>query len=180
MSRTPIKFVKICGVSVWAADENGAALYDTPQASDVSVSVPSIEFGTTDVNILGTLSVPDFSRLENFQLSATIPIDNPEAKKLMKLGLQNWVISYAVANLDSSTGLEQKTGYRIYARGYVSSIPNAEISTGGEGTADVSMNLVSLKKWALGASVPEFNIDRLAGKVEIDGVNYAAEVNALY
>ena len=180
MSRSPVKFVKICGVSVWEADENGAAVYDYPQASDVTVSMPNIEFGTTDVNILGTLSVPDFTRLENFQISASVPVDNPEAKKLFKLGLQNWVISYAVANLDSATGLETKTGYRIYARGYVSSIPNAEISTGGEGMADVSMNLVSLKKWALGASVPEFNIDRLSGKVEISGVNYAAEVNALY
>lgn len=180
MSRTPIKFVKICGVSLWEADENGATLYDVPQASDVTVSMPSIEFGTTDVNILGTLSVPDFTRLENFQLSATLPVDNPEAKKLFKLGLQNWIISYAVSNLDSATGLETKTGYRIYARGYVAGIPNAELSTGGEGTSDISMNLVSLKKWALGASVPEYNIDRLSGKVEIAGVNYAAEVNALY
>lgn len=180
MSSCTVKFIKIGGVSVWAADEKGTPLYQTPQVSDTTVTAPSIEFGTTDVNIMGTLSVPDFTRLDNFQLGVNIPVDNPEAKKLRKLGLQQWIISYVVSNMDAATGLETLTGYRIYAKGYVTSLPNAELSVGGDGMADLTMNLVSYKKWALGGSVAEYDIDRLTGKVEIDGVNYSNDANSLF
>ena len=180
MSVAPTKTIGIKGCAVWLADERGSAIGTNPQIDNTTITAPSIEFGTTDVNIMGTLSVPDFTKLDNFSLSVNIPVDNPEAMRLCQLGLTQWIISYCVASIDARTGLESVVGYRIYARGYVTSVPSADIAVGNDTTADVTMNLVSYKKWALGADVPAFDIDRLSGKVEINGVNYSRAVDELF
>ena len=180
MSRTLTKFVDIKGCAVWLCDENGTPIKETPQIDNTTISMPDLEFGTTEVNLLGTLSVPDFTRIDNFQLSVNMPVDNDEAMELFKPGLQQWVISYAVSNFNSGTGLEEVTGYRIYAKGYITRIPSSEISKGGDGKANLPMNLVSLKKWKLGERTAVYAIDRLTGKVEIQGVNYTQPIDELY
>lgn len=180
MSVCTTKFVGIKGCAVWQCDEKGTAISENPQIDNTTINAPSIEFDTTDVNLMGTLAVPDFTKLSNFTLSVNIPVDNPEAMKLCVLGLNQWIISYAVSNLDASTGLETITGYRIYAKGYITSIPSAEISVGGDGTAELSMNLISYKKWALGENTAKYDIDRMTGKVEINGKNYTNSLNSLF
>lgn len=180
MSSAKTKFVQIQGCAVWESDDSMTAIDSTPNVDNTTISAPEIEFGTTDINLMGTVSVPDFTRIDNFQLSVNIPVDNPDAVKLCKLGLRQWIISYCVSNLNSETGLEDVSAYRIYAKGYITKIPVAELSQGGEGRADLSMNLVSYKKWKVGDNTPVFDIDRLTGKVEVGGVNYSQSINQMY
>lgn len=168
MATSLTKFVGIKGCAVYRLID-GVPMTETPQVDNITISVPEITFGTTDVNMMGVVSIPDTTSIDNITLSVNIPIDNPDARHLMAVGLQEWKITYVVSNV-SSQGLETLTPCAIYARGWVNNIPNAEISKGGEGTADVSMNLMGFKK-VVGTDVL-FDIDRSAGKLIINGINY--------
>ena len=169
------KFVGIKGCAVYRC-ENDVPITSAPQVDNVTITVPEITFNTVDVNIMGTVSIPDMTSLDNIQLSVNIPVDNPDAAELMQVGLQNWRISYVVSNVNNQ-GVETITPCSIYATGFVTGIPNAEISKGGDGTADVTMNLMRFKKYT-GERV-DIDIDRSTGTLIIKGVNYNT-ISSLY
>lgn len=179
MSTQKYKSLPIKGAAIWALNENGEPISSTPQADNVPITLPSIDFGTTDVNILGTVSVPDFTRLENFQVTVDINVDNPDSKPLKKIGRQSWKITYCNAFIDSATCLETLQGIVVYCNGFVGGIPNAEVNQGAENTATITMNCMSFKKQTQDGVI-ECDIDRSAGKIEIDGVNYTESVASKY
>lgn len=171
------KSLPIKGCSLWLL-ENDKPVTSTPQADNISITIPSIEFETTDIGIMGTVSIPDFSRVGNLQLTATIAIDNPDSRVLKRVGHQSWMIRYCTSSMNVNTGLEELSSYTIKASGYITSIPNAEVNQGAENTGDIVMNLMSFQK--LHDTDVEINIDRMAGKLEISGINYASEISSLY
>lgn len=179
MSTQIHKSLPIKGAAIWACTEDWTPVSETPQADNVPITIPSIEFGTTDVPIMGTVSVPDFTRLDNFQLTADINVDNPDSKPLKRIGQQKWKVTYCTACINSATGLEELQGFVIYASGYVGGVPASEVNQGAENTATITMNCTSFKKQTI-EGVIEQNIDRFAGKIEIDGVNYTSSIGALY
>lgn len=180
MSKSITKFVEIKGCAVWACDDNWVPVSQNPQVDNIAISAPDIEFATTDINLMGTLSIPDFTRIDNFQIGVTVPPDNEEAMALFQPGLKHWMISYAVSNFNSQTGLEELSAYRIYAAGYITKIPTSEINKGAEGTTELPMNLAVYKKVKVGSNTAVFDINRFTGKVEINGVNYSQPIDELY
>lgn len=167
MATSASKFIGIKGCAVYA-NINGSFDHP-PQADNVTISVPEIAFGTTDVNFMGTISIPDMTSLDNITLSINIPIDNPDARVLTAVGLQQWKITYCVSNMDKQ-GLETLTPCCIYAKGFVTGVPNAEVSKGGDGLADVSMNLMSFTKIVGNETL--YDIDRSSNKLKVNGINY--------
>lgn len=179
MSTQLHKSLPIKGAAIWVLDQNGQPVAATPQADNVPITLPSIDFGTTDVNIMGTVSIPDFTRVENFQVTAEISVDNPDSKPLKQVGKQAWKITYCTAHIDAATGLETLQGMVVYCTGYIGGIPNAEVNQGSENTATVTMNCMSFKKQTQ-EGVIECDIDRSAGKIEIDGKNYTEALASKY
>lgn len=171
------KSLPIKGCSLWLLEDD-KPITSTPQADNIAITIPTIEFETTDLNIMGTMSIPDFTRIGNLQLTATIAIDNPDSRPLKRVGQQSWLIRYCTAYVDVATGLDVIEGYEIKASGYVTSIPNAEVNQGSENTGDIVMNLTSIRKMH-GADV-ELDIDRMHGKIEISGINYTTELSNFY
>lgn len=178
MSRQLNKTTTIKGCAIWAM-QNGVVINPlNPNADNVSITLPELSFGTTDLNLMGTISVPDFTRIDNFTVSASIGIDNPDSKPLRRLGIQEWKITYCVGVVNVVTGLETLTPVTIYAKGYVSGLPLGSAEQGSDNMGDVSMNCVSLRK--ISGTALEFEIDRLAGVLRIGDVSYSSLVNTLY
>lgn len=179
MSIQRSKTTTIKGCSVWVLDrDSGNPITETPQADNVTVTIPNIEFGTTDVNILGNLSVPDFTRLDNFQVTVNVSVDNPDTKPLLATGLVSWKIRYAIGHVDVESGLETLVPFTYYVKGYVTSIPNSSIEQGGDGKADINMNVVAIKKQRYSDYL--YDINRLTGTVIIDGESKTSELSNLY
>ena len=89
------KSLGVKGCALWKLDDEGKA-GENPNVDNVSIQLPSIELETTSITLMGTLDVPDVTRIGNLQLSATIPLDVPEAMKLCELGkVVKWMVTWA-------------------------------------------------------------------------------------
>lgn len=178
MGTTITKSLTINGCAVYKLDANGRASIN-PNIDNTTISLPAISFESTDIALMGTYSVVDYSRVQQMEISVNIPVDNSDALDLCTPGVQNWKITWCSSVFDSQSGVTIPKGFIIYARGLINNIPNAEISTGGENKADVTMSVISIKKVDLDGKV-YYNIDRSKNVVEYNGVNYSGRVNRLY
>lgn len=173
--------IKACAVYAMANDMVITPL--SPQADNVTVTLPDLSFIKNDVNIMGTVSIPDFTRLDNFTVTVNVPVDNPDIRMLRKLGINQWKITYVVSNISAKTGFEELTAYEVIVKGYIGSIPNGSVEQGGDGMVDISMDCLSYKKTRTDQgrnTFVEIDIDRLTNKVKVDGINYTAQLNSLY
>ena len=180
MSLALVKSLGVKGCAVWKLDENGAT-GQNPNVDNVAVTLPSIELETTTINLMGSLDVPDLSRIGNLQLTVNIPLDVPEALKLIELGKSvRWLITWCSQLYDSITGTTTPKAFNVEVSGFVTAIPNAEVNAGAENTGDVTMNLVSIKKTNATDGIVEYEIDRGKGIFKVRGDDLIGQFSHLY
>lgn len=174
------KSLGVKGCAIFKLDEDGKA-GESPNVDNVPITLPSIELETTTINLMGSLDVPDLSRIGNLQLSATIPIDVPEAMELCELGKTvSWLITWCSQEYNSVTGETVAKSYSVNATGFITSIPNAEVNSGAENTGDITMNLIRYKKNCITDKYVAFEIDRGAGIFKINGNDMYSQFSSLY
>lgn len=169
--------VKGCAVWKLVVGEPGK----TPNVDNTSVTLPSIELETTTINLMGSVDIPDVSRIGNMQLSVTIPLDVKEALDLCELGKTvDWLVTWCSQEYNSTTGETVAKSYSVRATGFITSIPNAEVNAGAENTGEVTMNLIKYKKECISDNYTAFEIDRGAGIFKINGNNLYDQFSKLY
>ena len=82
----------------------------------------------------------------------------------------NWKITYVIGNINIATGLEVLTPHVIFAKGFLAAIPGGTIEPTGDGKADITMNLVAIKKIRDGAVL--YDINRQTNTIIVNGVRY--------
>ena len=180
MSVALVKSLGVKGVAVWKLDENGAT-GQNPNVDNVSIQLPSIELETTTINLMGSLDVPDLSRIGNLQLSVTVPLDVPSAMELLELGKSvRWLITWASMEYNSVTGETTPKAFTVEAAGFITSVPNAEVNPGAENTGDITMNLISYKKTNTTDKIVQFEIDRGKGIFKVLNKDLISNVSSLY
>ena len=180
MSISIKKGLGVKGCAVWKLDENGQ-VGQNPNVDNIPVNLPSIELETTTINLMGSLDVPDLSRIGNLQLTATVPLDIPEAMELCDLGKTvSWLITWCSQEYNSVTGETVAKSYSVNATGFISAIPNAEVNAGAENTGDITMNLISYKKTNITDKLIPFEIDRGKGIFKINGKDLYSQFSSLY
>ena len=166
------KFVPICGP--FSAD----TVYDGGKlvARDVAVTLPEVAAATFDVQAMGTMTLPDWSRIENMEAAITrIGVDKglatmskPGAKDLEFRGVQP---------VTDANGNTKNVGVKAFIKGFSNKIPGIGATVG-----EVSENELTyaVSRYQLFVDNQEmWCIDRLAGICRIDGVNYASSDSLL-
>ena len=180
MSISLKKSLGIRGCAIFKLDNDGKA-GQTPNVDNVAITLPSIELETTSIQLMGSLEIPDVSRLGNLQLTANIPLDLPEAMALCELGKTvSWKITWCSVIYNHETGESTPKSFSVDVTGFVASIPNAEVNAGAENTGDVTLNLIKYKKTNLSDNKVIFEIDRGNGIFKVDGNDLFAQINSLY
>ena len=180
MSVSIVKSLGIRGCAVWKLDDNGTP-GQYPNVDNVSVTLPSIELESSSLQLMGTLDVPDLSRIGNLQLSANIPLDVPSAMELLEMGkVVKWLITWCSQEYNSVTGETTPKSFTVEASGFITSIPNAEVNAGAENTGDITMNLISYKKINGTDNKVQFEIDRGKGIFNILGNDMIRQFTSLY
>lgn len=173
------KGLGIKGCAVWKLKDGEPG--ENPNVDNVSVTLPSIELETTSINLMGSVDIPDVSRIGNMQLSCTIPLDVKEAMDLCEIGKTvDWLVTWCSQEYNSTTGETVAKSYSVRATGFITSIPNAEVNSGSENTGEVTMNLIKYKKECISDNYTAFEIDRGAGIFKINGNDLFAKINSLY
>lgn len=180
MSIALVKSLGVKGCAIWKLDEAGRT-GQNPNVDNVSIQLPSVEFETSSINLMGALDVPDVSRVGNMQLSATIPVDVPDAMALIELGKSvSWLITYCSQEYNAIDGTTTPKSYSINVTGFITSIPNAEVNAGAEGTGDITMNLIAYKKVNNTDQIVEFEIDRGKGILKVRDKDLISRFTSLY
>ena len=180
MSIAITKSLGIKGCALWKLNDEGKPGAN-PNVDNVSIQLPSIELETTSITLMGTLDVPDVSRIGNLQLSATIPLDVKEAMELCELGkVVKWMVTWASMTYNAESGTTVPKSFKVMASGFVTSIPNAEVNAGAENTGSVTMNLISISKTNTTDNIVEYEIDRGAGIFRVHGDDLIGKISSLY
>lgn len=170
------KYTTIKGTSIYSGNENWAV--GNPAAIDVDITISEQSHPSTDVPMMGTVSIPDQSRIDNITVTANINCDSPEALELMGKGLKHWVIKW-VDEVVAVNGLVSVKGYEIRAAGFVSALPESSKSVGGENTGDITMNCLKISKRCVTDGYVEYEIDRVNRILMRNGEDYRSEINEL-
>lgn len=174
------KGLGIKGCAVWKLDENGQP-GENPNVDNTPVTLPSIELETTSINLMGTVEIPDISRIGNLQLIVSVPLDVKEAMELCELGkTASWMISWCSQEYNSETGETVAKAYKVFASGFITSIPNAEVNSGAENTGEITMNLIKYSKQCISDNYTSFEIDRGRGIFKVNGNNLYDQFSSLY
>ncbi len=172
LKRIPI-YGQIKACSIYPVTDGVAA--DVPAAIDATITLPNIAFETATIQMMGSLTIPDHSRLGDLSLSITVP-QSRYSIKLSGKGIKSYVARW-VQEVTDPSGAVRVQGFTCYMSGYVTQIPESAKNPGGEGTSDYTVSLVKYR--VLEGDYEHFNIDRASGKLVVDGEDYRSEVDAL-
>lgn len=165
-------FVPICGP--FSADTvycNGNL-----SARDVAVTLPEVAATTFDIQAMGDMTLPDWSRIGNMETAITkIGVDkglssmsSPGKKELEFRGIQ--LVTDAAGNT-------KKVSVKAFITGESTKIPGIGVSIGSPSENELTY---ATSRYQLFVDNEEmWCIDRLAGICRIDGVDYADAENYL-
>lgn len=177
MAGTIAKRTSIHDCTIYPAHEG---IPEQVQAADgVEITAPALEFETTDIQQMGVFSMPDFTRLANLELSANnVNASDPNVARLCVMGtVAEWVIRWYNTVVEPGN-ISRLVSYTIYAKGYIHTVPGTDVSPGSEGTGTIAMNCLSIKKTDSDGNV-YYDVDRMAKRLVINGVDLRAQANAL-
>ena len=175
MLQTIPKYTTIKGVTIYRL--NGGAPAPAPAAVDVDVNISEHTHPSTDVSFMGTVGVPDQSRLDNFTVGVSINCDSPEAQALVGEGVVGWMICWVDEVVDA-TGIPAVVGWKLFTYGYVTGVPEATKNLSSDNSGELTMNCLAARKINTSGYVA-YDIDRRSNKLIRNGVDYRAKINAL-
>lgn len=137
---------------------------------DIGVDLPEIAAATYEIQAMGTMTMPDWSRLEDMEAvvrkigidANTAIMSQPGAKNMEFRGVQ------VVTDAD---GKQKNVGVKAFINGYSKKIPGIGAAVGETTEAE---NAYAIRRYQLFVDGREmWCIDRLAGICRINGVDYA-------
>lgn len=171
------QYTTVKGCAIYRLDANGKPVSKEPAAMDIDITIGEQSHPSTDISMMGTVSVPDQTRLDNFTITANINCDASEAAALNGPGLIGWEIKWVDEVVDPS-GLPDVIGWTVTAYGYIASTPEAMKNAGSENKGDITMNVVSFQKQNSKNEIV-CDIDRSQNRLIRNGVDYREKVNQL-
>ena len=166
------RYTQVSGSSVYPAPDGQPT--EMPAAIDCDVTLPTIGHPTTDVSMCGTYSVADQTRVDNLELSISCGT-NREALELLKY--ESFIIRFVQQVETPENGTTDYVQFTVYASGHVSSSGGSSLAIGG--SPDGTITISCLRYRLLQGDVELINIDRLAGKIMINGVDRRKKINSL-
>ena len=145
-------------------------------AKDVTAKFPGLEFLTTDVKAMGNMTVPLVGLLENMELAITkIGVDKGLSRliRLKPLDLEfRWV-----QDVVKSDGTVKAEGCKAFIKAIPLSTPELEVEPGNATEAESKYTVTRMEIFGDGDQL--ICVDRLAGKLVIDGVDYYNDISNL-
>lgn len=159
-------FVPICGP--FAAD----TVYDGGKlvARDVAVTLPEVAAITYEIQAMGTMTMPDWARVEHMETAITkVGVDKGLAS-MSKPGVKNLEFR-GVQPVTDSNGNVKNVGVKAFIKGYSNKIPSIGVSVGDPSEGELTYATTRYQLFVDGQEM--WCIDRLAGICRIDGKDYA-------
>lgn len=165
-------FVPICGpFSADAVYADGVLV-----ARDVGVTLPEVAAVTFDIQAMGTMTMPDWSRVEHMETAITkIGVDKGLAT-MSKPGPKNLEFR-GVQVVTDANGNSKNVGVKAFIKGYSNKIPGIGVAVGDPSENELTYATSRYELIVDGQEM--WCIDRLAGICRIDGKDYAGDIGSM-
>ena len=170
------RYLTIAGCSVYALDGAGQPS-SFPISIDAEVTLPSISFQSTDAQMMGSLSVPVQTSLENLEMTISLN-DGKDAFKAFKKGVVGFMVRYATSITDRDTGEVSLGGFTAKARGLISGKDGLAVAPTNQSDSNLTLSLISYQ-FQTDDNSTVINIDRPSGILEINGTDFRSDLRSL-
>ena len=151
-------------------------LDNTLVAKDVEMTLPEVAFIMAEVDAMGTMSIPVWQRVENMELTITkIGVDSGFTK-MVTPKIQNCEARF-VQNVTDANGNTTPKGCKAFIKCIPTKIPGIALTVGEGSSNEFAATVTRYQLFVDGEEL--FLIDRLAGIVRVNGVDYTKEMNNL-
>lgn len=165
-------FVPICGPVV--ADTiyaNGKLV-----ARDVGVTLPEIAATTYEIQAMGTMTMPDWSRLAHMETAISKNGIDKNLALMSTPGIKELEIR-GVQPVTDANGNVSNVGFKAQIKGYSNKIPSLGVTVGDPTESELTYATTRYRLLVGGEEM--WCIDRLADICRIDGVDYAGGINSM-
>ena len=165
-------FVPICGPVVADSIYVDGKLV----ARDVAVTLPEVAATTYEIQAMGVMTMPDWSRLADMETTVSkngidknlALMSTPGAKRLEIRGVQP--VTDAGGNI-------RNVGFKAEIVGYSNKIPSLGVSVGDPTESELTYATTRYRLFVDNEEM--WCLDRLAYICRIDGIDYADKINSL-
>jgi phage tail tube protein FII len=159
-------FMNICGPVL------GVTVYsqNTLVARDSAITLPEITPMTTDLQAMGTFSLPIWQLIENMETTITKIGVDMGLRDIIKPDMKPLEFRWAQTVTDAN-GTTKNVGCKAFIKGIPNKIPGIGVTVGEASENECTIATTRYNLFVDGQEV--FLIDRLAGIVRIDGTNYS-------
>lgn len=155
--------------------KNGNVTDPFPACVNADITFPEISHPTYTQQSTGDMEIPDQTRVN----SMTTTISAPPGGRRIELsgqGVQDYIVRFAL-EVERANGSFEMVPFTAYISGVIASRGGQSVTVGEVPSADVTINTYRYKLQE-GDKVL-YNIDKLAGIVEINGVDYRQQLNQM-
>lgn len=145
-------------------------------AKDVEFTLPEVAPVMADVEAMGTMSVPLWSRLDNMELSVTKIGFDKGLSKLLKPGLKPLEFRFPQETIDAN-GNTKTVACKAFIKGMNTTIPGIGVVPGEPSSNELTLMATRYQLFVDGAE--SLLIDRLASIVRIDGTDYTSGLQSM-
>ena len=140
------------------------------KARDVAVTLPEVAAVTYEIQAMGTMTKPDWSRIEHMETAITrIGVDKGLAA-MSKPGRRELEFR-GVQQVTDANGNTKNAGVKAFITGESTKIPGIGVAVGDPSENELNYSTTRYQLFVDGEEM--WCIDRLAGICRIDGVDYA-------
>lgn len=146
-------------------------------AEDVAVTLPPVTFAETEIQGGGgSITVPLYPLPQNLEASITFRGQSEGFAAALASAGKQVEVRWAVSQLQPDQ-TSRVVGMKAFLTGLPRSLPGPSVGVGEAEELEVAWTVTRYQLVRDGATV--LLIDKLAGKVEIDGQDYASDLSAL-
>ena len=145
-------------------------------ARDVSTTLPEVTPITSDVQAMGTLSLPIWQLIENLELAITKIGVDMGLRSMIKPEPMSLELRWAHTVTDAN-GATRNIGCKAFMRGIPNKIPGIGVTIGEAAENECTYTLTRYQLVADGVEI--MLIDRLAGILRIAGKDYMSGISNL-
>ena len=164
-------------------DLKGAVVADTVYetgvlvAKDTSFTLPSISLMTSDLNAMGTMTVPIVGLLENLELAITKIGEDKGLGRMSKLEKRNFEFRW-VQNVVKGDGTTIAEGCKAFVRTCPpTALPGIGVEVGAASENELTYSANRVQIFVGGYEY--LIVDRLSQILRVDGVDYMKDINKL-
>ena len=139
-------------------------------ARDVGVTLPAVTPVTADLPVMGTYTKPIWQLIEHMEAAITKIGFDKGLKGMLSPGVKSFEARW-VQTVTDANGRTRNVGCKAFLTGEVALLPEIGQEVGSAGEHEVRIGLTRYNLFVDGEEM--WLIDRMAGKVRINGVEYA-------